>query len=94
MLLPDLHGGSEPTAGEQALTTWKSERKKKPSSRYNEEAGFISDWNDAQLVKYIDACGISFTNDMNACLNHLRQLELLHLAPLREPTSSLEERVV
>lgn len=114
-LLPDLPGGSD-----RALSTRRSERKKKPSSRFTEEAGYvaepprstkkkairgdigegtsskpclISDWNDVQLVKFCDACGISFTHSENACLNHIRHLEQSHLAPSRDLASSYEDRV-
>lgn len=41
VLLPDLHGGSEFAIREQSRSTRKSERKKKPSSHFNEEANFI-----------------------------------------------------
>lgn len=85
------------------MVSRRSERQKKPSSRFNAEAGFIpepprstkkkslqkvaskgtpstplliSDWTNAQLVKYCNACGIDFTDSASVSLNSLRLLEL------------------
>lgn len=43
VLLPNLHGRSESVTRGQTRTTRKSEKKKKPSSRFNEEASFITE---------------------------------------------------
>lgn len=43
VLLPDMNGRSDDVAVEKSRGTRNSERKKKPSSRLNEEAGFIAE---------------------------------------------------
>lgn len=48
----------------------------------------ITDLNNVQLANYCDACGISFTESANDCLNHIRKLELSRIAPVSEMVSS------
>lgn len=43
ILMPDLHGGTDLLSLGQALGTRKSERQKKPSSWFNEEAGYLAE---------------------------------------------------
>lgn len=102
-LLPGLQGGLEASGQRQATGLRKSERSKKPSSRFTEDAGYlteppkltkkkgtvteevqgtsskpllISDWSNVQIASYCNACGISFTESVDACVNHIRSLEL------------------
>lgn len=104
----------------QQKGTRRSERIKKPSSRFNEEAGYIaeppksakkraphdtaeegtaskplliSDWSNAQLACYCDVCGISFTESVSECLQHIRSLEQSLSVTVSELVSSLEDRV-
>lgn len=54
---------------------------------------FIADWSNAQIVKYCDACGIFFSDSVNDCINHVRNLEKLHASgPLGIVPSSSEGR--
>lgn len=103
VLLPGFQGGN--TEQELAVGTRKSERPKKPSSRFTEDAGylteppkstkkkgtggekdksnyskplFISEWSNVQIAKYCDTCGISFSESVNDCVNHIRSLEKSH----------------
>lgn len=117
-LLPCLHEESNTSKIGQSTGTKKSERQKKPSSRFNEEVGYlveipksakkkraggdgdkgtnakpllIADWSDVQIVKYCDACGISFSNSVNDYINHIRNLEKSHsCCPLEFGATSLE----
>lgn len=41
VLLPNFQSGLEASSADSVIGTWKSERHKKPSSRFNEEAGFL-----------------------------------------------------
>lgn len=54
----------------------------------------ISDWTTKQIASYCDACGISFTNSMHDCINHIRYMELdrsgTHL--VQEESSSEDRR--
>lgn len=53
----------------------------------------IFDWTNTQLASYCDACGISFTDSMNECFNHIRLLEQSHVVPSHVSVSSLEDCV-
>lgn len=86
------------------MGTRKSERQKKPSSRFNEEVGYLAEvpksakikavggkgakgtsskpllifyWSNVQIANYCDACGISFSDHVIDCVNHIHSLELL-----------------
>lgn len=120
VLLPDLPCAAEEATAEQRIGTRRSERPKKPSSRFTEDAGFVaeppkstkkkmtprgdtvegtsnplllSDWSNAQIAKYCDACGIVFTDSVSDSIAHIRMLEQLRSASVQRPVaSSLEGR--
>lgn len=102
-MLPGLQGSSSSGGNEPLKGCRRSERQKKPSSRFNSEAGFVpelprstkkkmvqeeatkgtfskplffSDWTNAQLVSYCNACGVDFTDSASVFFNSLCLLEL------------------
>lgn len=104
-LLPGLKEGESSLSTVVPKGVRKSERHKKPSSRWNKEAGFVpepprstkkkglcedasagtpsvplalADWSNAQIVKYCNACGISFdcsVGHVDACIDYIRNVE-------------------
>lgn len=44
----------------------------------------ISDWLNGQIVKHCNACGINFTDDVNACINHVRILDKTRAASVMD----------
>lgn len=75
----------------------KSTKKKIPQGESSEGTTskllLISDWTNAQLASYCDACGISFTDASNDCFNHIGLMEQTRVASLCVSASSLEDRV-
>lgn len=51
----------------------------------------LSNWSDAQIARYCDACGISFTDSASECFNHLRLLEQSQMPLSRESLATSSE---
>lgn len=104
ILLLDLPCTVEESTADQPKSTCRSERPKKPSSRFTADASFVaelpkstkkkvtprgdtaegtskplllSDWSNAQIAKYCEACGIVFTDPLSDSIAHIRMLEQL-----------------
>lgn len=51
----------------------------------------LSDWSNAQISNYCDACGIVFANSVLDCINHIRMLEQLRSAFVVRPAETSVE---